>query len=679
MRRLTYGFVALCVVAALVIIALAFRPAFAQSGGTIQYGATLIGRLSPDIPLLLYNFDGAAGDHIRVRALASTGNLNPSLALIGADQQPLTASSDNPFSGNPDDASFAYTLPETATYGLLVSTTGENAEGEFVLQIALDSPAIIIPLTFDATTPVQLEAGNGSQRYGFTSDLTCTTLLTTRNTAADNAPYALRLYDNEGNLIGQGSRAAEDRFYIAPNSGDYVVDISSVVSGANVALTLSLGCAASGGECSTIPADAPVFAAPVFAPPAGPVLMVQSGGFMDYGDAVINSVIEDTPLVSYTFSGAAGDVITAEAIGISFEFNPSLALLSPSMQPISYNDNAPLGFGATDAALTATLPEDGTYALLVGAEGFGGTFWLRLNNTVMGEAAPLPPNTMIGIDEQTLDNAAGTPLLYAFETGDCTTALSLINIGEGFPFTVIVRDASGTIFTGLREGQQQAHLITLPPNSGRYIVEIIPLEGGAERSLAISASCASEHPVCVGDLAFVNALLTQTPTAELTADGTALTRTPTRTPTRTVTLRGTPTRTPTPLAFITTTPRPATRTPTAVPPTAVPPTAVPPTAVPPTAVPPTAVPPTAVPPTAVPPTAVPPTAVPPTAVPPTAVPPTAVPPFCGDGVCNGGENICSCPSDNCPPIVVFCNNNGTCECGETCGSCPFDCGLCLGP
>jgi hypothetical protein len=641
MRRAAYGVIAFCFITLSAMMMLAFRQAIAQSGGTIQYGATLIGRLGPDTPLILYNFDGAAGDHIRVRALASTGNLDPSLALVGADQQPLTESTDNPFSGNPGDAYFAYTLPETSTYGLLVSTTGENAEGEFVLQIALDSPAIVIPLESNTTTPIQIESGGGPQRYGFTSDPTCTTLLTTRNTAPDSAPYTLYLFDLEGNQIGQGSGAAEDRFYVAPDSGDYVVSVASVVGGANVSLAMTVGCAESGGECSTIPADAPAFAAPIFAPPAGPVLMVQSGGFMDYGDSVINSVIEDTPLVSYTFSGAAGDVITAEAIGISFEFNPSLALLSPGMQPISYNDNAPLGFGATDAALTATLPEDGTYALLVGAEGFGGTFWLRLNNTVMGEAAPLPPNTMIGIDEQTLENAGGNPLLYAFEAGDCTTALSLINMGEGFPFTVIIRNSSGTIFTGLREGQQQAHLITLPPNSGRYTVEIIPHEIGDDRSLAITASCAGENPICTGDIAFAGAGAAVTATATDASATDTNTPTPSRTPTPTTTRRGTPTRTPTPLVFITTTPRPPTRTSS--------------------------------------PQAQPPTQPLPTAVPPTAIPPTTDPRFCGDGICSGeiGEDYSWC--GDCPPPPpttppLYCGD-GICsgEIGEDyswCGDCP---------
>ena len=41
---------------------------------------------------------------------------------------------------------------------------------------------------------------------------------------------------------------------------------------------------------------------------------------------------------------------------------------------------------------------------------------------------------------------------------------------------------------------------------------------------------------------------------------------------------------------------------------------------------------------------------------------------CGDGTCNNGGEVCSCPSD-CGPAC----GNGTCDCGETVGGCPEDC------
>lgn len=45
-------------------------------------------------------------------------------------------------------------------------------------------------------------------------------------------------------------------------------------------------------------------------------------------------------------------------------------------------------------------------------------------------------------------------------------------------------------------------------------------------------------------------------------------------------------------------------------------------------------------------------------------------PYCGDNVCNNGEDYLSCPADCFAPV---CNNNGLCESGEDNNNCPNDC------
>lgn len=55
--------------------------------------------------------------------------------------------------------------------------------------------------------------------------------------------------------------------------------------------------------------------------------------------------------------------------------------------------------------------------------------------------------------------------------------------------------------------------------------------------------------------------------------------------------------------------------------------------------------------------------------------------YCGDGICNNGENCVSCVDDcaNCPSVC----GNGACDWDETCACCSSDCGVCdyscLGP
>lgn len=45
--------------------------------------------------------------------------------------------------------------------------------------------------------------------------------------------------------------------------------------------------------------------------------------------------------------------------------------------------------------------------------------------------------------------------------------------------------------------------------------------------------------------------------------------------------------------------------------------------------------------------------------------------FCGNGLCEAGENAMSCPKD-CGFVVC---GNGLCEAGESSATCPVDCGL----
>jgi hypothetical protein len=52
----------------------------------------------------------------------------------------------------------------------------------------------------------------------------------------------------------------------------------------------------------------------------------------------------------------------------------------------------------------------------------------------------------------------------------------------------------------------------------------------------------------------------------------------------------------------------------------------------------------------------------------------ACPAVCGDGSCDEGETLESCPGD-CQPVEEFCGN-GICAEGETCQTCTSDCGAC---
>jgi hypothetical protein len=361
----------------LVLMVSAVNSIFAQaSGGTIQYGGTTIGRLDSTTPSLIYTFNGTAGDMIRARALGA-GGLNPSLSLVDAENNVIISGDDDPLAGHPNDSGLAYTLPETGTYGLVVSAADETS-GEYLLQLILDAPPELT-LPFGETVPVELSGEATSRRFALSADASCENVVSVVNTAGDNAPFAVRLLNPLGQVIAQGSGAGEQRYTVAPDTESFAIEVSAVYANALPALSVTVGCADALAECLLPAAGGTPYPAPTFAPPAGMVMTVQTGGELAYGNSVITSLFEGSGLINYTFSGEAGDVVTAEALSISAGSNPALLLLTTTMLPVAFNEDAAFPFGRGDSTLTATLPESGLYALIITSDALGGTFWLRLS------------------------------------------------------------------------------------------------------------------------------------------------------------------------------------------------------------------------------------------------------------------------------------------------------------
>ncbi|MFQ3566138.1 MAG: hypothetical protein SNJ59_03990 [Aggregatilineales bacterium] len=485
---------------------------FGQGGVFIGYGANIPGRIAPETPLVMFNFNGSAGDLVRVRAIGTQGDLNPTLSLIAPDQQRIAASDDHVFGLQRTDAWLSLFLPQTGQYVLMLGGA-ENTTGEFLLQLQGRGPVLSDTLLFDAPVLVDIPLNPPRQYFAFEASPSCPTTLTITNLSAGfpfSFPYAVTVRDQTGTVIGEvrGGRQLEDRLTVAAGSGRYEVDVTSINAITNGQVLLTVTCAENAPSCVLPVIGPPVFATPTPTPtpPAGQLLMVQAGGPIGYGANVIGTLSPQAPMINYTFVGAPGDTVDAQALALDSGLDPTLMLLAPSGAPLLSSGADAFAINEVDAALSLILPETGTYALLVGAENnSSGAFMLRLQGRGPVETTLLPFGVPVTVDAP-LENpnvpiSRAEPQYFAFDARpDCPTTLTIFNLSGGrpitFPFAVRVRGEDGIVIGEVRGGRQTEDRLTVAPNSGRYEVEVLVAEPDARGTIQLLVSCGEGAPSC---------------------------------------------------------------------------------------------------------------------------------------------------------------------------------------
>lgn len=115
-------------------------------------------------------------------------------------------------------------------------------------------------------------------------------------------------------------------------------------------------------------------------------------------DLSYGTTVTGTTDTSYHFDGKEGDLVSAEAIGITADLTPLLTLLNSSGQQVAQAQSDPFTPGTT--TLTYRLPLDGSYSLNVsGLYGKSGEFVLSLRARPISAAQALAHgHTTIRID-----------------------------------------------------------------------------------------------------------------------------------------------------------------------------------------------------------------------------------------------------------------------------------------
>lgn len=125
----------------------------AQSG--INYGASINGTLTAEVPNAFFTFNGNAGDLITAKVTNITPGLDPNLTmLLPVQTNPITNLNDPIFPGT-TDARITFRLPAAGVYSLIVGSSN-GVLGDFSLSLNASLPVaseFLVPGSYSVTIP----------------------------------------------------------------------------------------------------------------------------------------------------------------------------------------------------------------------------------------------------------------------------------------------------------------------------------------------------------------------------------------------------------------------------------------------------------------------------------------------------------------------------------------------
>jgi hypothetical protein len=213
-----------------------------------------------------------------------------------------------------------------------------------------------------------------------------------------------------------------------------------------------------------------------------------------YGTSIIGTVNPSSPVAFYSFSGAEGDLVNVQVVGMTPNMNPGVALLTNTQERLTTNNNDVFSPITGDASLSWFLPYNGLFLLVVSdAQGQSSDFVMRLDGRAAVQAPTLEPNVPVRIDLPAGSQAQY--FLFSHQT-DCPTTLTIVPETPEFPFAAHVRSVDGASVGIIRGGALKENRFTIPPDSGTYEVEIALADSTATGFVGLVITCLANAPFC---------------------------------------------------------------------------------------------------------------------------------------------------------------------------------------
>jgi hypothetical protein len=180
---------------------------------------------------------------------------------------------------------------------------------------------------------------------------------------------------------------------------------------------------------------------------------------LTYGSAADGSIISAGDSTTFSFSGAAGDLIFARVINLASTLNTVLSLVASDGSEV---------ISTTSGSLTHRLAFSGDYQIVItGQNGTTGDFVLRLDART-GIRLPLALGQVTSA-EFAVD---APPQMFNFaQSPDAPQILTVSADNPAFRFTTEVRDAQGQIIAYFNR-QTLSAVLTVAAGSGGYDVTI---------------------------------------------------------------------------------------------------------------------------------------------------------------------------------------------------------------
>ncbi len=223
----------------------------------------------------------------------------------------------------------------------------------------------------------------------------------------------------------------------------------------------------------------------------------QGGGTLTYGSKVFGTISEDLPRATYSFTGAAGDMVNIMVESWSGNLDLRAELVAPNGLVLDSSVQNTLDDSPQGATVSAILPGEGIYLLwITGENGTTGDFAL----TLLGRGAVTSTPLIFGQAVNVIIPLDAPPQFYSFEAEDCPTTLLVSEPSEGqpfaFPFVVKVHDQRGQPVALLTGGEQVEDWVTVAPRSGRYEVEVLAADPALAGSIRLLVTCSGGAPGC---------------------------------------------------------------------------------------------------------------------------------------------------------------------------------------
>lgn len=339
----------------------------------------------------VYQFEANAGDVITVQMFAPQFDAylelyDPAISLIARNND----------GGSGSDAKIrAFQLPETGLYSIKSTSADGQQGGTYTLLLTRGRAAIDGPIASGELVLGRLEGGAQSAEYRFNANAGDTVRIELSSTDFD--PLVRLINPNGSQLAANDDAVGKDSMIdraVLPETGEYTIVIDGFrglsgereISGAYALSFEVLG------------ADGlPVIsgAAPSQPQQAQPTALPQqpTGDSIAYGQSVQGAFTPQVQNARYTFSGAAGDIITIDLDAP--DFDAQLYLLDSQGREIAFDDDS--GSDLNPRIENFTLPESGAYVVIVdgyrgvnGDRTLEGAYTLTLNSA---NAAPPPTPT----------------------------------------------------------------------------------------------------------------------------------------------------------------------------------------------------------------------------------------------------------------------------------------------